>query len=62
MMVEELSKVVQRKKSKIGAEAPFTSSPAERKRRRTDEDEIATSVPLPDIMDTSAADDVYRCG
>ena len=56
MMVEELSKVVQRKKSNIGAEAPPTSSPSERKRRRTDGDVIATSVPLADLMDTSTAD------
>lgn len=54
-MVEELSKVVQRKKSNTGAEAPSTGSPAERKRRRTDEDKIATSVPLADVMDTSPA-------
>lgn len=62
MMVEELSKVVQRKKSNTGAEAPSTSSPAERKRRRTDEDETGTSVPLADIMDTAAADSVSKCG
>ena len=62
MMVDELSKVVQRKKNNTGAEAPSTSSPAERKRRRTDEDEIVTSVPLADFMDTSAAHDVSNCG
>ena len=61
MMAEELSKVVQRKKSNTRAEAPCTSSPAERKRRRTDQDEIATSVPLTGIMNTSAADDTSKC-
>lgn len=55
MMVEELSKVVQGKKSNTRAEAPSTSSPSERKRWRTDGDEIATSVPLQEIIGTSAA-------
>lgn len=59
MMVEELSKVVQRKNSHTKPEAPSTKSPSERKRCRTDEGVIATAVPLADLMDTVPADDVY---
>lgn len=56
MMVEELSKVVQGKKGNNRAEAPSTKSPSERKRCRTEDDVIATAVPLADLMDTSFAD------
>ena len=64
MMVEELSKVVQRKKNR--AEAPSTKSPSELKRCRTDDEVIATAVPLADLMDTSPADntlsETFRLG
>lgn len=60
MMVEELSKVMQKQKGSNKAEVPSTSSPKERKRRRTAEADVATSVPLAHVTDASAADDAPK--
>ena len=60
MMVEEHSKVMQRETGINRTEAPSTSSPKERKRRRADEADIATSVPLAHVTDSNAAADLFK--
>lgn len=46
MMMEELNKVVQRKAGQNKAAAPATSSPVDRKRKRTEQTDITTDVSL----------------
>lgn len=46
MMMEELNKVVQRKEGQNKAAAPATSSPVDRKRKRIEQTDVVTEVPL----------------
>ena len=46
MMMEEVNKVVQRKAGQNKAAAPATSSPVDRKRKRIEQTDVVTEVPL----------------
>ncbi len=56
MMLDELNKILQRKAGLTGAEGPSTSTLKERKRQRTEEEDVTTNVSLQALVDVTAKD------